>query len=64
MVLVHGQSGFGDDAESVELWIGLGDEIDPRVMGVETGADHLAAFDEFAVPAVLAEGFFHREDLS
>jgi hypothetical protein len=46
------------------LRVSLRDEIDPGVVGVETGADHLAALHEFAVPAILAESFFHREDLS
>jgi hypothetical protein len=29
-------------------------------MGVEAGAQDIAAFNEFAMPALLAEGFFDR----
>jgi hypothetical protein len=32
-------------------------------MGLESGAEHVAALDQFAVPAISAEGFFNRENL-
>ena len=44
--------------------MGLGDEIDARVVGLESGAQHVAAFNEFAMPAVGAEDFLNDEDLS
>ena len=44
--------------------VSLSDEIDSGMMSVEAGAEDIAALDEFAMPTVLAEGFFHGEDLS
>ena len=55
---------FGNDYQRVELRISLGDEINARVVSVEAGAEDVATLDEFAMPAVLAESFFHGEDLS
>jgi hypothetical protein len=34
------------------------------VVGVEPGFEHIATFHQFAMPAVLAEGFFNGEDLA
>jgi hypothetical protein len=52
-----------NDHQRVELRMGLGDQIDARVVGLETGAQHVAALDQFAMPAIAAKSFLHRENL-
>lgn len=64
MFFVEGERGFRDDDECIELGKGLSDEIDPGVVGVKARAEDVSALDEFAMPAVLAEGFFNSEDLA
>jgi len=60
MLFIENERRFGNDDQRVQLRKRLRDQIDPRVMGIEASAQHLATLDEFAMPAVLAKGFFYR----
>ncbi len=52
-----------DDGERIDRRVGLGVKLNAGVMGIECRAQHIAAFEDFAVPAMGTESGFDGKNL-
>jgi hypothetical protein len=52
-----------DDGEGIDRRVGLGVKLNAGVVGIECRTQHIAAFEDFAVPAMGTEGGFDGKNL-